>query len=318
MGRQMFHLPTVLILGAGASMPYGFPSGHELRQRICQGDAYHYLRNYFGSRAEEFVTAFKNSRLFSIDAFLAKRTEFTDVGKAAIAAILCKLENPRIFDGPATPYNTDWDDWYSVLWNKLASKANTIEDFKSNQLKIITFNYDRSLEYFLITSISNTYNVSFYKAQEVLDLIPIVHIYGQLGTLSEVTDRSRRCRAFLDNVNDADLGIASEGIKVIPEARDDEEVFSKLVEWYKAAHNIAFLGFGFDDLNIKRLGITQLQNYYVPETSHLHVLATTLGLTKSEEQMKGEALLGPLKENCWKPLRENCSGLIRNRAQRFR
>ena len=33
----MFREPTVLILGAGASMPYGFPSGTQLIEDICSG-----------------------------------------------------------------------------------------------------------------------------------------------------------------------------------------------------------------------------------------------------------------------------------------
>jgi hypothetical protein len=31
----MIKIPTVLILGAGASSPYGFPSGSTLRDQIC-------------------------------------------------------------------------------------------------------------------------------------------------------------------------------------------------------------------------------------------------------------------------------------------
>ena len=33
----MIRTPTVLVLGAGASMEYGFPSGERLRQQIVEG-----------------------------------------------------------------------------------------------------------------------------------------------------------------------------------------------------------------------------------------------------------------------------------------
>jgi|GEM_PF-6684648 len=33
----MFNENTVLILGAGASVDYGFPLGHQLKTKICEG-----------------------------------------------------------------------------------------------------------------------------------------------------------------------------------------------------------------------------------------------------------------------------------------
>ncbi|MET0288542.1 MAG: hypothetical protein ABW178_02835 [Pseudoxanthomonas sp.] len=71
----------VLVLGAGASMNYGYPSGAELRQQILSLEpklaenleiiargASQKLKSFI-----EFQEAFRYSQLFSIDAFLGRR-----------------------------------------------------------------------------------------------------------------------------------------------------------------------------------------------------------------------------------------------------
>ncbi len=83
----MITRPTVLVLGAGASQPYGFPLGSELRIDILRLADSRALRAGYEGAAEgaalairanlnlhplftEFVSAFKNSGFYSIDAFL--------------------------------------------------------------------------------------------------------------------------------------------------------------------------------------------------------------------------------------------------------
>jgi hypothetical protein len=57
----MITKPTLFILGAGASIPYGFPSGWDLRNRICAEatNEVPYLatamRKYFGVPDSEFI-----------------------------------------------------------------------------------------------------------------------------------------------------------------------------------------------------------------------------------------------------------------------
>jgi hypothetical protein len=54
--------------------------------------------------------------------------------------------------------------------------------FEDNKLSVITFNNDRSLEAFLFLSLQNLYGFDVKTALERLDKIPIVHLYGSLGT----------------------------------------------------------------------------------------------------------------------------------------
>src|ERR1700722_7438547 len=148
----MIRRPTVFILGAGASMAYGFPSGAELRQMICQlSDANPPLvktlsaepSDFFAADITEFAKQFERSSIASIDAFLAKRGEFTAIGKLCIAALLCELERPeRVVPGPKD------DDWYSYLWNILTQDVESPEELAQNRIKFVSFNYDRSLQYF--------------------------------------------------------------------------------------------------------------------------------------------------------------------------
>jgi hypothetical protein len=81
---------TVLVLGAVASQPYGFPLGRRLRERICawnrtlsHAEQALFEHHDIGAqgRPARFAATFKNTAIASIDAFLAVRGELTQIGK---------------------------------------------------------------------------------------------------------------------------------------------------------------------------------------------------------------------------------------------
>ena len=101
----MIETETALIVGAGGSIPYGFPSGAELKGEVIHNlsrarHASELLIAEFGQdAAEEFWVALKESGQQSVDAFLERRSEFTRLGKLAIAQALLPLEKTgRLFD----------------------------------------------------------------------------------------------------------------------------------------------------------------------------------------------------------------------------
>ena len=88
----MISVPTVLVLGAGASKPYKYPLGQELVTNICDNlsrrnsDQCKTMQNCFNWNE---INSFRKSLLFSgknsVDGFLEHRKEFIDIGKTAIA-----------------------------------------------------------------------------------------------------------------------------------------------------------------------------------------------------------------------------------------
>src|SRR5215211_8988152 len=102
----MISRPTVLVLGAGASAPFGFPTGLRLSERIVRDlqvghPGYNALQEYCGFDETEitrFRLAFFRSGRNSVDAFLEHREDLLGVGKAAIAVGLIGFENEgRLF-----------------------------------------------------------------------------------------------------------------------------------------------------------------------------------------------------------------------------
>ena len=75
-------------------------------------------------------------------------------------------------------YHPDGKDWYEYLSVKLNS---SFEEFGENKLSVITFNYDRSLEHYLLNSLINLHGKTCDECVKALAQIPIVHVYGQLG-----------------------------------------------------------------------------------------------------------------------------------------
>ena len=252
----MITIPTVLILGAGASCPYGFPTAKQLKRLICQAfsdpetPSSLLLSNLHGRPSRnffEFTEAFRKSGVPSVDAFLLHRTDFLEAGKLAIAYCLIPFENEASLYIPSAPA----EDWYEYLSERLNV---SFENFGKNALSIITFNYDRSLEHYLFTSLQNLFGRSVDECIKKLAEIPIIHVYGQLGT---VPYPQHGCRPYEplggDVRKDRDTVLdAAHGITLLHERESDLREAHDLLA---AARTICFLGFSYHELNVYRLAI---------------------------------------------------------------
>jgi len=193
---------TVLVLGAGASVDYEFPSGEKLIQKIidfCSGkpnssEVFNQnllaliLHKHFQNNGikktlyecyeivERFRVQLANANPRSIDDFIASNNTmgFDIVGKACIVLVISSHEsnsNSKFSEG-----------WYRYLWNKIYDGNR--EGMKKNlkNLTIITFNYDRSLEYYLYNRMQNLFSMTNQETGKLFnENVVVYHMYGQLG-----------------------------------------------------------------------------------------------------------------------------------------
>jgi hypothetical protein len=240
---------TVLVLGAGASHTYGFPLGSQLRTDILElgiGTKPFVVNSGLTDHPllHEFIGAFKLSRLYSIDSFLGLNMRFAEVGKLAIAAVMMDYENRTFENLQSTSVGL-----YDYLWNRISGECSR-EELNFHSLSIVTFNYDRSLEAFLLSAIQGTFGMTEAEAIEKLTHLGLVHVYGALGS---VYPSDTTYLPYGQGVNAGNVLKAVRGLKVIPEARDDEPTVITARELLLQAEKICFLGFGFDPLNLRRL-----------------------------------------------------------------
>jgi hypothetical protein len=256
----MIHKPTVLILGAGASVPYGFPSGRSLLVEISSAlrspdsTLAQILLPYLNVKFEplkSFGTALAFSMQPSVDAFLENRPEFLKVGKAAIAAALIPYEKEKDLY-----YSDAKSRWYQYLFNRLGANKG---EFSKNRLSIVTFNYDRSLEQFLIIALQHSYGLATEAAFDMLEQIPIIHVYGQLGQLRACADG----RAYSPEVSPEALEKSIAGIRILHEGGAASKEFGKANAVISNAEVVCFLGFGYHPTNVERLGINEIKRHPV-------------------------------------------------------
>lgn len=263
----MITRPTVLILGAGASSAYDFPIGNGLVSKIISNlrplsknetrgsnDWVPFLINEFGLTEQEiydFQEYLKYSRI-SIDLFLEYRPEFLRIGKLAIALGLISSElESKLFNASR--------NWLDYLRNKLIAPFN---EFGENKLSIITFNYDRSLEQYLFKVLKNTYGKSDDECAKQIEKIPIIHVHGRLGALPW---QDAKGRPYEGTINHESVKLASEQIIIMSEGQDTSPQFQKAFELMKDAiinkGYIYFLGFGYNEISLKRLKLEKIEKY---------------------------------------------------------
>lgn len=265
----MIDVPTLFILGAGASKPYGYPTGIELRSEIIRNFSseiedlltksllIHPQRVSHQRQAKEFLEHFSRSPVDSIDKYLALNPNFSYIGRIAITLCILKNEKTSKFLEDMDPPGSN-EDWYRLIFNRMTTTLKLPEDFmkfRENKIAFITYNYDRSLEYFLYDSFYHTFwqsrNDSKFLMTECIPF-PIIHVYGQVAELSPLSwpDESnyREDFNYLKEVEKL-----SEGVRVIGERSDNmKDKVKELIADYK---RIFFLGFGYASDNLDTLDL---------------------------------------------------------------
>jgi hypothetical protein len=249
---------TVFILGAGASCSYGFPSGEQLMHEVAaiakdDPDNFLLLATYKIAKEEDvqinrcraFVEALSNAGQASIDAFLhtnRNKQGFDVIGKAAIARVLLKYEE----DLKNTQNNEiNNDDWLSYLFKIMTDGINSKDQFiEKNNVSFITFNYDCFLEKWFYTRIKHSFGLDDTSALDVLDKIPIHHVYGMLGSFPDNNKNKRHPWVT-----------ASTKIKTIFDAEKDLTTLNNAKSLLERANVICLLGFGFHPENIALLDL---------------------------------------------------------------
>ena len=226
----------------------------------------------------KFREAFLKSGQPSVDAFLERRPEFLDVGKLAIAFCLMPFEKEENLYYPNPSRGGDWYEYLSVKLNS------SFEEFGQNRLSIITFNYDRSLEQYLLNSLINLHGKTRDECAEALAQIPIVHVYGQLGERPCPQQGSQMYRPDQMEIP-KHVETAAAGIKLYHEEAEEASIGAR--ELPSRAKRICFLGFSYNQFNVSRLKLGR---------SKLDLSTTIIGTTRGLKGMEIDDAKGRLAE----------------------
>ncbi len=270
---------TTLILGAGASASYGFPTGFELTQKILKLEEKKELLNYFADQnsglVNQFFQSLRMSTAMSIDSFVAKNPKYTEIARTAIAMVLIEMEDSDVFFN-----HTINDHWYRFLVNKLC--PDSWDAFDPSRIRIVTFNYDVSLEFFLATAVSHMYGMGSAELTEKLKTMEIIHVYGKLdrplGTYGQIkTDIDPSDEKT--EITKRDVKKASAGIHLMGEGREDTRHLQTIQHIIHSSDQIGIIGFGFDVVNVDRIfgGIA-----FAGPDNGKKMFAATKGMTEAE------------------------------------
>jgi len=201
----------------------------------------------------------------TIDQFLEDNHDiYGTVAKFFIALVLLSYENYENL------YRPDRTTTYNFLFNHLIKDNSDISD---NKMSIITYNYDLSLEEYLFNRINN-----FVKDKdEVKSIITemIIHVHGQLGNLDHFEPNGRKYGQL--NLEKLAENKIAEGIKIVHEVNEDMLYFKTIKQILNNSDLIYLLGFGYDDLNMRRLELLEIAarnrtsdggNYRIKGTSY--------------------------------------------------
>jgi hypothetical protein len=254
-----FNYKSLFLLGAGASCPYGYPSGEELTSNIyneClllpKGRTYLALKQLFHeTEILKFAHDLRASNQVSIDAFLKERkADYEQIGKIAIAINI--LDRERDLDSHY-PRN---GNWVKYLISRVI--GNDLKKFEKAKFNFITFNYDRSLEFLMYQSIKSLFNLDSVKTKKTMTNYQFHHFYGSLGQLPELEDTNLDTSVIpfgYSRPNHLDhLHHITKNLRVMHDERN-ERLDENLTDYFYHSEKIFILGFGFDELNIKRLNI---------------------------------------------------------------
>ncbi|TXI12230.1 MAG: hypothetical protein E6Q63_01065 [Novosphingobium sp.] len=282
----MLRTRTTLIVGAGASAELQFPTNAELLARIIQGydfkransetstrDGQLLLRNIYklaerlnkkvgdvAAAAERLRNACRLGR--SIDTVLEQYDHDPLVvacGKLAITFFMGQAESrsnlkdaPRV-EGELPLQGKIAEYWIYQLGQLITSGVPRSKIGQTlEQLTIINFNYDRSVEHFLPYALVMAYGIELKEAQQVIaEKLDIVHPHGSIGRLPWQKGEAPQAEWGVEqpwNIH----AIAAQ-LKSLNERSTDRNALRDIRLSVASAKRLVFLGFGFQPQNVDLL-----------------------------------------------------------------
>jgi hypothetical protein len=307
---QMYKVKTTFVVGAGASLELGFPTGYELKELIRKALDLRFdysSRPTHGDRAvaealgkhadvydpkghieyNKHLAAGWHIRdaigqAISIDNFVDNQQDdcVSRMAKLAIASCIIDAEKTS-----KLAQNVDGDremlDWNNLekTWLHFFFQTLTEGRKKSELAKLfentdfVVFNYDRSLEHFLARAIENYYKTSREQAQNLVANCRFFHPYGQVGKLP--WQKGTLPPVKYGSGEKYNLFEISKSILTFTEQIDDKESLDDLKKCICDANQLVFLGFAFHPSNMELIKPIRTR-----DTSR--VIATAFGISDSD------------------------------------
>jgi hypothetical protein len=190
----------------------------------------------------------------SVDQFAEYLDDDADVhmAKAMIAYHLA------IFEVQGSLHSGRAGHWYELLANHLIGTE--LGTFPQRDIAIITFNYERSLERYLLDCLTARFEQRHSEAEirTALLRLPIIHIYGRMGPLPGFTRGDEPWRAYERIAERRQLHAAVAGMHLLRELRDDpgrgdRDAARQCLR--NAKGKVIFLGFAYAQENLEALDL---------------------------------------------------------------
>lgn len=221
-----------------------------------------------------------------IDYFLFQNSDLRSIGTMLIAAAILKREAlwaryrgniNRVTRGKQPNeviIGAFEDDWLRFVVHRLLNGCKSSTDFVSNKVNFVTFNYDASLEFHLVSALRQTQMLDDIDVENfVRDRI--THVYGcvhpdipskygngddvhVVATLQRVDDDPYKLQhkvLFLNRCSSAATSIRTIGLH---NKDDNEDGLKRAREWVDGASVVYILGYGFDRQNSERIALNKL------------------------------------------------------------
>ncbi|MBN2267787.1 MAG: hypothetical protein JW725_05635 [Candidatus Babeliaceae bacterium] len=287
----MIEKRTVLVLGAGASLPYGLPLGNELKNLIFallnNVSERHKLADLLKMNEPDirrFAKELSESGLDSIDAWLERRSEFTELGKTCVAHIIINSEKPGYLMNSEMHRKDPFKaDWCRIVWQKMVDGTRSVAELRNNRIIFVTFNYDRALEAYMMMAAKNTFGQDEKACAEAIRGITIIHAYGQAGFLEWQSNPNKMQIIPYGSTTDwKGAQTCANAIKIVGEDRSNGDELIQASEAIRRAKKVYFLGFGYHKENMKRLRPENFDNKPIVKGTYLHEYMAPESITSEE------------------------------------
>lgn len=304
------------VLGAGASFEVAMPTGHELKAKIASSlsfktdpigrltggrDQIRKALYDLGQRqgATRSLHDYHKAAIRicagmpqapSIDNFIDSHrdnTTIAEVGKLAIASEIITAERrSALYVDPANIYNTInftnvADTWFNAFFQLITLNAQESDlPSRFKKVKIVTFNYDRTLEHFLFHSIQNYYGCSPDRAAKILSHLIIHHPYGQVGSLPWQNPGTNL--PFGGEMDSSTLIRVAETLRTFTEGTEQDSQITKIRASIFNAETVTFLGFAYHELNLQLMFGDAIDQ---PIRYEKQVFGTAMGLSESNKKV---------------------------------